>query len=246
MKVPRVTAYFWIVKILTTAIGEAISDDLVNRFNPVPVVLVAFVSFVAVLIVQLRAPRYVAWLYWTAALMVSIFGTMAADVVHVGMGIPYLVSAIGCAAALTATFVVWYRTEHTLSIHSITTLRRELFYWATAAVTFALGTAVGDLTAVTFRLGFLASGLLFIVVFALPAIGYWKFRMDSVLAFWFAYIITRPLGASFADWVAKPHAAKGLGRGDGIVVLVLATLIVGFVGYLSVSHVDDPELKETA
>jgi uncharacterized membrane-anchored protein len=125
-----------------------------------------------------------------------------------------------------------------LSIHSIVTQRRELFYWATAVVTFALGTAVGDLTAITFNLGYLSSGLLFVAVFAVPALAYLFSRKHGVFYFWFAYIVTRPLGASFADWIAKPKSAGGLGRGDGIVAGVLAVLIVAFVAYLSMSKVD--------
>ena len=127
-------------------------------------------------------------------------------------------------------------SEQTLSIHSITTRRRELFYWATILTTFALGTAVGDMTASTLRLGYLDSGVLFAVLFALPALGYWLLGLNDILAFWFAYIMTRPLGASFADWFGKPQSFSGLGLGTGPISLVLAVVIIAFVGYLSVTR----------
>jgi uncharacterized membrane-anchored protein len=239
-KVPVLTFWFWVIKLVTTALGEAVSDYLVKRFSPVPVVLVGFLAFVASLAFQLRARRYVAWLYWSVAAMVSVFGTMAADVAHVGFHIPYAVSVVLCAIALAVTFVVWDRTEHTLSIHSITTTRREAFYWAAATVTFALGTATGDFTAVTLHLGYLSSGILFACVFAIPAIGYWRFKMNSVIAFWFAYIVTRPVGASFADWFAKPISDGGLGHGGAQVSLVLLVVLVVLVAYLTVTGLDDP------
>jgi len=138
---------------------------------------------------------------------------------------------------LATIFVVWYASEKTLSIHSINTPRRELFYWATVMATFALGTAVGDLTAATLGLGYFSSGVLFAILFAIPALAYWLFRLNVILAFWFAYIMTRPFGASFADWFGKPIYG-GLGLGDTWVALVLTILIVGFVGYVSVTRVD--------
>jgi uncharacterized membrane-anchored protein len=238
IKVPQLTVYFWIIKILTTAMGEATSDYLVNRFSPPVVVVIGFAVFAAALAWQLRTPRYVTHVYWTAVLMVSVFGTMAADVVHVGLHIPYIVSAVGLAVALGAVFWLWDRQEHTLSIHSIDSRPRELFYWAAAVVTFALGTATGDLTAITFHLGFLSSGLMFIGVFLVPCLLFFITRRNGVFYFWFAYIATRPLGASFADWVAKPRSGGGLGHGDGIVTAVLGVLIVALVGYLSVSGAD--------
>ncbi|WP_426571395.1 hypothetical protein [Aquihabitans sp. McL0605] len=239
VKVPEVLVWFWIVKVATTALGESVSDYLVNRYDPVLVVVVGFVAFAAALAWQFRVPRYVAWVYWSTALMVSTFGTMAADVAHVGLGIPYAVSTALSSAVLAATFVVWFRTEQTLSIHSISTTRREAFYWATALVTFALGTAVGDLTAVTLHLGYLSSGILFGIVFALAGIA-WRVGLNPVVAFWWAYIATRPFGASFADWFAKPTASGGLGYGQGPVSLVLAVVIVTGVTYLAVSRIDDP------
>ena len=158
--------------------------------------------------------------------MVSVFGTMCADVVHVGLGVPYAVSTSVFAVALVVVFVSWSRVEHTLSIHSIVTTRRELFYWLAVTVTFALGTAVGDLTATTLHLGYFGSGVLFTVLFCLPAIGYAVFRLNSIAMFWTAYILTRPMGASFADWLGVSHERGGLDWGTGKVSLALSAMIV--------------------
>lgn len=237
-KVPEVTVYFWIIKMLTTGMGETTSDYLVHQLNPIIAVAIGGICFVAALILQFAARRYVAWIYWLAVVMVAIFGTMVADVLHVGFGIPYIVSATFFAVALAVVFVVWYVSEKTLSIHTIDTRRRELFYWATVVVTFALGTAVGDMTATTLRLGYFPSGVLFAVLFALPALGYWLFGLNEVFAFWFAYIVTRPLGASFADWMGRSHSFGGLGLGTGQVSLGLAIVIAILVGYLTVTRKD--------
>ena len=167
-KVPEVTIYFWIVKLLSTAMGESTSDYLVYHINPYIAVALGGIGLVASLVLQLLVRRYIPWIYWLAVVMVAIFGTMTADVMHVVLGIPYYVSTLFFAVMLAVIFVVWYRSEKTLSIHSITTPRRELFYWATVIATFALGTAAGDLTASTFELGYFASGVLFAVLFAGP------------------------------------------------------------------------------
>jgi uncharacterized membrane-anchored protein len=147
---------------------------------------------------------YQAPIYWLTVVMVGIFGTMTADGVHVKLGVPYVVSSAFFAVMLAAVFFVWHRTERTLSIRSIRTRRRELFYWAAILTTFSLGTAVGDMTAFSLHLGFFVSGLLFAALIAVPALGWWRFGLNGVFAFWFAYIVTRPLGASFADWLAAP------------------------------------------
>ena len=168
LKVPEVTAMFWIVKILTTGMGEVFSDFLVQHLIPALAVLMGLLVFVVAVVRQLRAPRYLPWVYWFAVVMVSVFGTMAADVVHKGFGVPYLVSTVAFSIALAAIFVVWYRGEGTLSIHSIDSPRRERFYWAAVLATFALGTAAGDMTATTLHLGYLASGILFTIAIAIP------------------------------------------------------------------------------
>jgi uncharacterized membrane-anchored protein len=237
-KVPELTIYFWIVKVLTTGMGEATSDYLVHRINPYAAVAIGAVAFVVALAVQLILSRYVAPIYWLAVVMVAVFGTMAADVLHVGLGVPYVISSAFYAVALAVIFLTWHATEKTLSIHSIYSRRRELFYWATVLATFALGTAASDLTAYTLHLGFLASGILFLGAIAIPAIGYSLGWLKELVAFWSAYILTRPLGASFADWLGVPRSLSGLNLGRGKIAVSLTILIVAFVVYLSVSGVD--------
>lgn len=238
LRVPAITALFWIVKGLSTALGESVSDYAVHTLHPVPAVLVGFVGFLVALTLQLSMRRYYAWTYWFAVVMVGVFGTMAADVLHVGLGVPYVASAVLYSVVLAAVFSCWQRCERTLSIHSIDTSRRELFYWAAVVSTFALGTAVGDLTAISLHLGYFGSMVLFAGIILIPAVGYGWFGWDAVFAFWFAYVVTRPLGASFADWLGKPKSANGLGFGSGPVSVVLAILIVCAVAYLAVTGQD--------
>lgn len=232
-KVPEVTALFWVTKVLTTGMGETASDYLVHRVAPFLAVALGAVGLAVALAVQFRSRRYVPWIYWLTVSMVSVFGTMAADVVHIGLGVPYTASALFFVCVLAIVFGCWYAAEHTLSIHSIRTPRRELFYWATVLSTFALGTAAGDMTASTMRLGYLASGVLFAVVLAVPAVARRRLGLNAVAAFWFAYILTRPVGASFADWLGVPSSRRGLGLGTGPVTLALIAAIVLLVGFLT-------------
>ena len=234
-KVPEITVIFWIIKLLSTAMGESTSDFLVFQINPYVAVVFGFLGLIVALILQFWVRRYIPWIYWLAVVMVAVFGTMAADVLHVVMGIPYWMSTTFFACALAIVFVVWYLSERTLSIHTIYPGRRELFYWATVCATFALGTAAGDLAASTLGLGYFPSLILFAVLFALPGLAYWLFGLNEVFAFWFAYVVTRPLGATFADWVGKPYLG-GLGWGDGKIALVLTVLLIGFVSYLTITH----------
>lgn len=235
-KVPEITIYFWIIKILTTAMGEATSDYLVYHINPYLAVILGGVGFSVALVLQFSVRRYIAWVYWLLVVMVAIFGTMVADVTHIVLGVPYYLSTIAFAVILVVVFTIWRKTEKTLSIHSIYTRRREMFYWAAVLATFAMGTATGDMTAMTLHLGYFASGVLFIVLFLLPAVGFFWLRLNGIFAFWFAYVMTRPLGASFADWFSKSPNISGLGYGDGLVAGVLTVLIVIFVGYLTVTR----------
>jgi uncharacterized membrane-anchored protein len=237
-KVPEVLIYFWIIKLLTTGMGETTSDFLVRSIDPVIAVLIGGVGLGIALTLQISTRKYVPWIYWLAVTMVAIFGTMAADILHIGLGIPYIVSTIFFAICLIIVFTTWYKTEKTLSIHSIYTRKRELFYWATVLTTFALGTALGDMTASTLQLGYLNSGILFSVLFAIPLIA-WKFSLPEVIAFWMAYIVTRPLGASFADWIGRPTELSGLGFGTGQISLVLTAFIFILVAFLSITHSDD-------
>ena len=242
IRVPAViTAWFWVIKVFTTAQGEATSDFFVHlpHVSPYLVVGGGFLVFVAAMALQLGVRRYIPPVYWLAVTMVAVFGTMCADAIHIQLGVPYWATTTAFAVAVAVVFWAWYRTEGTLSIHSIVTLRRELFYWVAVLATFALGTAWGDLMAFTLNLGFLTAGILFAVVIAIPALGHRFAGMGSVLAFWFAYVITRPLGASFADWMgfpATPHGA--LGWGHGAVSLMFTALIAVGVLHLTVSRVD--------
>jgi uncharacterized membrane-anchored protein len=238
LRVPEITVYFWVVKALSTAMGEATSDFLVARLNPIPAVALGFLGFVGALALQFSMRRYTAWTYWFAVVMVGVFGTMAADVLHVGFHVPYIASSLLYAIVLAAVFVLWQRTEHTLSIHSIDSPRREGFYWAAVVATFALGTAAGDLTATTFHLGYGWSIVLFAGIITIPVVGFRVFNWSAIVSFWFAYVVTRPVGASFADWVGKPKAIGGLGHGDGTVSLVLSVLIVLLVAFLAITRKD--------
>jgi uncharacterized membrane-anchored protein len=229
---------FWVIKSLSTGLGESTSDFLVHTAGPVTAVLIGFVAFVTALITQLIRRRYVAWSYWAAVVMVGIFGTMAADVLHVGFGIPYVATTILYAASLAAVFILWQRVEGTLSIHSIDTTRRELFYWAAVMATFALGTSAGDVAAITLDLGYARSILLFAGLILIPILGFLVGRWNPVFTFWFAYVLTRPLGASVADWLGKPVSSGGRDWGSGPVSVVLALCIVALVAYLSVTKVD--------
>jgi len=236
VKVPEITLIFWVLKLLTTGMGEAMSDFMGQHSVPIAGAVGIFGLAVAMWL-QFRAPEYRAPVYWFAVMMVAVFGTMAADGIRDGAGISYSVTTPLFAAFVAATFFAWYRSEGTLSIHSITTRRREAFYWTAVLGTFALGTAAGDLTAYTLHLGFWTSAVLFAVVFALPAIGWWRLNLNPVIAFWAAYVVTRPLGASFADGLSK-HAGGGLGLGDGTVSAVALVVFIALVAYVAVTKRD--------
>jgi uncharacterized membrane-anchored protein len=236
-KVPEIFVLFWVLKLLTTGMGEAMSDFLGGVSVPLAGLIGIFGLWFA-LRQQLRAREYRAPVYWFAVMMVAIFGTMAADGVHIGTSAPYAVTTVFYGALVAAVFFFWYRSEGTLSIHSINTRRREEYYWAAVLATFALGTAAGDLTAVSLHLGFLDSALLFAALMAVPAIGWWRFSLNPIVAFWAAYILTRPLGASLADWLAKPVAKTGLGIGDGVVSALALVVFIGLVAYVNATKRD--------
>ena len=225
-KVPEITLAFWVIKILSTGMGEDTSDFLVRQFGKAPAVIVGFLILGSGLYLQFKTRRYSRWIYWFAVVMVSVFGTMAADVLHLGFGVPYIASTTFFLLLLIFIFWFWNRVEGNLSIDSITTQRRELFYWATVLATFALGTAAGDMTAHTLKLGFLTSGIIFGIAFFVPGMVFLIFKISPVLTFWISYIITRPFGASFSDWLGADKAKGGLGYGFGSVALVLTGAIV--------------------
>lgn len=231
-KVPEITAGFWLAKLLVTALGEAISDYSVHRFDPVLAVVCGFIVFCVLVPLQLSRPRYWAWTYWLAAASVAVFGTMVADVLHVRFGLPYAGSAVLFAVLLAIVFSAWYATERTLSIHDVDTLRRELYYWATVTVTFALGTALGDLVATPLHLGYGGAGLLFAGLL-LAVLLAWRLGLNPILAFWTAYVLTRPLGASISDYLSKPRSSSGLGNGDGPVAAGFAVGSLLVVAWLA-------------
>ena len=233
-KVPVVTASFWVLKILTTGMGEATSDALVRAGGAVAVAGTA-VALVASFVAQFRASGYVPWLYWLAVAMVGVFGTMAADIPHF-LGISLWVTSAAYLLAVLAIFFVWYRLEGTLSFSGITGGRREAFYWAAVVATFALGTAVGDLTADTWGLGNLASGIMFAVLIVLPVLAHRWLGLGGVAAFWISYVLTRPLGASFADWMGSPSFRGGLGIAMALVAVGWALAIALVAAYLTVTR----------
>ncbi|MBV9660597.1 MAG: hypothetical protein JO337_05520 [Acidimicrobiales bacterium] len=231
LRVPEIGAAFWVIKGMSTAMGEATSDYSVHAIDPVVAVLLGFAAFVIALVLQFRQARYRAWTYWFAVCMVGVFGTMAADVLHVRFGVPYTASSILYGAVLLAVFSSWRMTEGTLSIHSVNSPRREAFYWLAVVATFAMGTAVGDFTAYTLHLGYFASTALFAGIIAIPAAGCRWFGWNRVFSFWFAYVVTRPLGASIADGLGKPKNVSGLGLGDGWIALAFGLGILLMVSY---------------
>jgi len=238
-KVPEITLLFWVIKILTTAGGEATSDYLALDLGSRLIAgCIEAGIFVVGLVWQYRTRRYTAAAYWFLAYAIAIFGTGVADALHLFVGIPYAGTTALWAIVLAAIFWFWHRSERTLSIHSIYTRRRESYYWAVVFATFALGTALGDYTATALHLGYLASGILFFVVILIPAVAWKYFRLNSVVAFWFAYVVTRPLGASFADWLSKPHSLSGANYGDGPVALIITIIVAVLVGYLAVTRND--------
>jgi len=229
-KVPEITALFWVIKVLTTGMGEAASDGL-GEASLVLGGIIGVGGFALAMWLQLRADRYHAPTYWFCVSMVAVFGTMVADVLHVATGLSYYVTSAFYALAVAVLFTWWHRSEGTLSIHHIDTRRRERFYWATVLATFALGTAVGDLVGLTMDLGFLSAGLFFLAAMMVPLVA-WRLGANATLCFWVAYVLTRPLGASFADWIGKEHEiGGGLGFGDLPLTAILAVAIATLVAY---------------
>jgi uncharacterized membrane-anchored protein len=236
-KVPEVIFLFWVVKILTTAGGEVTSDYL-KKFGNFGGGGIEVALFVIALVLQFSTRRYRAFAYWALAYAIAIAGTGFSDFLHLDVHIPYLGTTILWAVILAGVFWIWQRNEGTLSIHSITTQRREGYYWAVVFATFALGTALGDFTAASLGMGYLVSGLFFLAVILIPAVAWWRFGMNSIAAFWMAYIVTRPLGASFSDWISKPSALTGLGFGNGRTAIVFGVAVLIAVSYLAIARPD--------
>jgi uncharacterized membrane-anchored protein len=236
-KVPEIIFLFWVIKILTTAGGEATSDYL-KTFGNIGGGGTELALFIIGVALQFGTRRYLAFAYWFLAYAIAIFGTGVSDFLHLDVHIPYAGTTLLWAVALIAIFWIWHRSEGTLSIHSITTQRRECFYWATVFATFALGTALGDFTATTLNLGYLASGILFSVAILIPALAWWRLGLNEVAAFWIAYVLTRPLGASFADYISKPPSISGIGFGDGPTAAAFALAVFALVLYLAIARPD--------
>jgi len=233
-KVPAATLYFWLIKILTTGMGETTSDFLLHHVRPRSLPLGGVgLTFAVALAVQIRSRRYHAARYWTVVILVAVFGTMVADVIDFIFDLPLYIATPVFAAMVGAVLWAWWAVEGTLSIHSIFSRRREAFYWTTVFLTFVLGTAAGDWTAETLKLGYLWSGVAFGAMMVVPLIGFKVFKLNGVLCFWVAYILTRPLGASFADWMSAATSRGGLGMGPLKVSVIWAVAIAVMVIWMA-------------
>jgi uncharacterized membrane-anchored protein len=237
-KVPEITAVFWVIKVLATTVGETAADFLSTtlNFGLTGTSAVMAVILIAVLFMQLRADRYVPWIYWLAVVLVSIVGTLITDNLSDNLGVSLEITTPVFAVVLGTTFILWYAREQTLSIHSIVTTRRELFYWTAILFTFALGTAAGDLMAERLNLGYLPSLLIFAAMIAFVAGLYCILKVDAVLCFWLAYILTRPLGASCGDLLSQPLSDGGLGLGMTMTSIVFLVVILGLVWFLTIER----------
>jgi uncharacterized membrane-anchored protein len=243
-KVPLITLFFWIIKILATTVGETGADFLNFNlgFGLTLTSLLAAVLLAVALVIQFRQDRYVPWVYWVAVVFLSVVGTLITDNLTDNLGVSLYVSTAVFTVALALTFFAWFRSENTLSIHAVTTTRREAFYWAAILFTFALGTAAGDLVSEQLGLGYIISGLIFGGLIALITLGYYAFRLNSVFAFWSAYVLTRPLGASIGDFLTQAHKDGGLALSTTSVSALFLAIIIALVTYLTVSKVDREEL----
>lgn len=243
-KVPEVIFLFWVVKILTTAGGEVTSDFL-KKYGNFGGGGIEVALFVIALVLQFGTRRYRAFAYWALAYAIAIAGTGVADFLHLDGHISYAGTSLLWAVILAVLFWAWHRSEGTLSIHSVTTQRREAFYWAVVFATFALGTALGDYTAASLGMGYLTSGFFFLGVILLPALAWWRFGLNSVAAFWMAYVVTRPLGASFSDYISKPHSLSGIGFGNGQTALLITVAVFALVSYLGIVRPDIQRAADT-
>jgi uncharacterized membrane-anchored protein len=240
-KVPEVTIYFWLIKVLSTTVGETAADFLDTNLN-LGLTRTSFImgALLAVaLAFQFRAPRYIPGIYWVTVVLISIVGTLITDNLTDNYGVPLEITAAVFAVALGIAFAGWYASERTLSIHTIFTRRREGFYWLAILLTFALGTAAGDLTAEKLNLGYGVSLLLFGGLIALVCAGRFGFKLNSIACFWAAYILTRPLGASLGDLLSQPQGSGGLGFGATVTSGVFLAAILALVAYLTVSKTDE-------
>jgi uncharacterized membrane-anchored protein len=251
-RVPDVTVEFWLIKLMAVTMGETAADYLAVNMGLGLSATSAMMAAVlcGALVVQFSMKRYVPWAYWLAVVLISVVGTLVTDNLTDNFGVPLETSTILFTVLLAATFAVWYAIEKTLSIHTIFTTRREALYWLAILFTFALGTAAGDLVAERFSFGYLVTGLLFGAIIAVITAGYYLVRLNAILAFWLAYILTRPLGASFGDLLSQPREYGGLGLGTTYTSLLFLAVIVLLVVWLSIRRghgADEPgELEAKA
>jgi len=242
-KVPLVTAYFWIIKILSTTVGETGADYLIFdlRFGLVLTSLIAAVAMAAILALQFRTDRYVPWTYWLAVVSLSIVGTLITDNLTDNLGVSLYVSTAVFAAALATTFWLWFRAEGTLSIRAVNTPSREAYYWAAILLTFALGTAAGDLISEEMGLGYALSGVIFAAAIAVVLAAFRFNVLSGVAAFWLAYVLTRPLGASIGDFLTQPARHGGLALSTMTTSAAFLVVIAVLVAYLTLSGIDREE-----
>jgi uncharacterized membrane-anchored protein len=239
-KVPEITLYFWVIKILCTTVGET-AADLLNENLGLGLTNTTYVMgalLVATLVVQFRSRRYIPGVYWFAVVLISVVGTLFSDNLVDNLGVALETTTIGFAAILAVVFASWYASERTLSIHTIVTTRREAFYWLAILFTFALGTSAGDFLAEQLALGFLPSVGIFAGAIALVTVAHYGLRMNAILSFWLAYILTRPLGASIGDYLASPSEEGGLGLGTILTSIIFLGLILTLVVYLAITKRD--------
>ncbi len=247
-KVPEVTLLFWVVKILSTTVGETAADFLNQNVGlglSATTALMA-VLLAAVLVVQFSANKYIPWVYWLAVVLISVVGTLFSDNLVDNLGVSLWTTSAIFGTGLVLSFIAWYRSEKTLSIHTIVTRRREAFYWLTILFTFALGTSAGDLVAEKLAVGYLPSALIFGGVIAAITAAFFALRLNAVIAFWAAYIITRPFGASMGDYLTAPTKDGGLGLGTNGTSAIFLAIIVACVAWFTVkARKDERELKTT-
>ena len=246
-KVPELTLYFWIIKILCTTVGETFADFLNTKLHlgltKTSVIMGAFL--IVALLFQLRARKYVPGLYWLVVVLLSVVGTLITDNLTDHFGVSLVTATVAFSILLALTFIAWYMSEKTLTVHTIHTTRRELFYWCAILFTFALGTAAGDLVAERMKLGYFYSALIFAGLIAVVTFAHYKLNLNGVLAFWIAYILTRPLGASIGDLLSQARSDGGLGLGTVVTSALFLVAILGMVIFLSMAKKDVGRVETT-
>lgn len=244
-RVPAITVDFWLIKLMAVTMGETAADFLAVNLGLglTATSLIMTAILIGALVLQFRQKRYVPWAYWLAVVLISIVGTLITDNLVDNFGVPLMTTTIIFTVALAATFLAWYASEKTLSIHEVTTTKREAFYWLAILFTFALGTASGDLIAEKFALGYMPTGILFGMIIASITFGYYALKLDAILAFWIAYIFTRPLGASFGDFMSQPHEYGGMGLGTILTSAIFLAAIVAIVIYMTWTQGDRKKVQ---